>query len=46
MFIYFQGFTQKRCSVGGSYGFAVKVAAFLDFIKAKAVDGEFCADNN
>ena len=32
-------FTQERCSVGGSYNVAVEVAAFIDFIKAKAVDG-------
>ena len=38
--------TQDLCSVAGSYNIAIEVAAFLDFIKAKAVDGEFCADNN
>ena len=45
MFIYFTAGTQELCAAGGSYGIAVEVASFTDFIKAKAKDGEFCADD-
>ena len=45
MFIYFTGGTQERCSAGGSYGIAVNVASFIDFIKETAMDGEFCVEN-
>lgn len=38
------GGTQELCAAGGSYGIAVDVAAFTDFIKDTAMDGEFCAD--
>jgi len=37
--------TEELCAAGGSHGIAVEVASFTDFIKAKAMDGEFCADD-
>ena len=45
IFIYFTAGTQDVCSAGGTYGLAVDVAFFTDFIKAKTMDGEICDDN-
>ena len=34
--------TKEACAVGGSYGIALEIASFVDFIRNAASDGEFC----
>ena len=34
--------TMEACASEGSYGIAVEVASFTNFIKTTAADGEFC----
>ena len=32
----------EKCAAEGTYGIAVEISSFVDFIKSTAADGEFC----
>ena len=34
--------TMEKCAAEGTYGIAVEISSFVDFIKSTAADGEFC----
>ena len=34
--------TMEKCAAEGTYGIAVEISSFIDFIKYTAADGEFC----
>ena len=34
--------TMEKCAADGTYGIAVEISSFVDFIKSTAAEGEFC----